>query len=79
MFLKIKNEMINLDKVEHIRLKEDRIVFMFDSGGGINIHSKENTVYPGTFNILLSEDELDIIKNHLEDILDKIDKLYIAL
>ena len=77
MFIKIKGEIINLDRVESIRITEDKVLFLF-GGWGINFYSKEDSLYSSNFNVFLNKEELDDLKyyfrgylnNRLDNLID---------
>ena len=67
LFLKIKDELVNLDKVKYIKSTKDRITFWFNGNEGISFYCKYEGLYYGdVFNILLSNEEFDILKEYLK-------------
>ena len=70
MFLKIKDEIINLDRVENIRLMTDRVLFVLNGENAVNFHSGRSSTYGDAYNISLSGKELSFLKDYLRGYLD---------
>ena len=64
MFIRIKDEISNLHKVETTKVGKDRITFAIEDGG-VNFYCKKGATLNTTVNILLSEEELNVLRKHL--------------